>query len=58
MFDGMQYIGQSFVGVGMGWLLDTYGWTAWGPSMMGFSALGAILMMFLWNARPKAGGAH
>lgn len=58
MFDGMQYIGQSFVGVGMGWLLDTYGWPAWGPSMMGFSALGAVLMMFLWNARPQRGGGH
>jgi OPA family glycerol-3-phosphate transporter-like MFS transporter len=58
MFDGMQYVGGSFVGFGMGWLLDTYGWGAWGPSMIGFSAIGAILMLALWNARPKKYVAH
>lgn len=52
-FDGMQYIGGAFVGIGMGYLLETFGWGAWGPSMIGFSAIGAILMLFLWNARPK-----
>lgn len=56
-FDGMQYIGGSFVGIGMGRLLDHFGWSAWGPSMIGFSALGAILMLKLWNARPKTGAA-
>ena len=58
MFDGMQYVGQSFVGYGMGRLIDTLGWGTWGPSMIGFSALGAVLMLFLWNARPKRGGGH
>lgn len=58
MFDGMQYVGGSFVGFGMGWLLDSYGWGAWGPSMIGFSALGGILMLTLWNARPKQYVAH
>jgi OPA family glycerol-3-phosphate transporter-like MFS transporter len=58
LFDGMQYIGGAFVGVGMGMLLDTFGWSVWGPSMIGFSALGAILMLKLWNARPTKGGAH
>ncbi|RZA09511.1 MAG: MFS transporter [Proteobacteria bacterium] len=53
LFDGMQYVGGSFVGIGMGWLLEQYGWTAWGPSMVGFSAVGGIIMLFLWNARPK-----
>ncbi len=53
MFDGMQYIGGSIVGIGMGWLLDHFGWSVWGPSMIGFSAMGAVLMLFLWNARPK-----
>lgn len=56
-FDGMQYIGGAFVGVGMGYLLDNFGWGAWGPSMIGFSAMGAILMLFLWNARPKTKSA-
>ncbi len=57
VFDGMQYIGGAFVGVGMGWLLDSYGWGAWGPSMIGFAFIGAILMLFLWNARPKVKSA-
>jgi hypothetical protein len=26
--------------------------------MIGFSALGALLMLPLWNARPKRGGGH
>lgn len=52
-FDGMQYIGGSVVGIGMGWMLDRYGWGAWGPSMIGFSGIGAILMLILWNARPR-----
>jgi len=55
MFDGMQYLGQSFVGIGMGWLLDHYGWSSWGPSMIGFAGLGAVLMVVLWNARPQRG---
>ncbi len=52
MFDGMQYIGGSVMGFGMGFLLDTYGWHIWGPSMIGFSLIGAILMVKLWNATP------
>ena len=58
MFDGMQYIGGSFVGAGMGFLLEKFGWGVWGPSMIGFSVIGAILMLFLWNARPKSSGGH
>lgn len=51
-FDGMQYVGGSVVGIGMGWMLERFGWSTWGPSMIGFSAVGAVLMLFLWNARP------
>jgi OPA family glycerol-3-phosphate transporter-like MFS transporter len=58
MFDGMQYVGGSVMGVGAGWLIDTYGWGAWGPSMIGFSIIGAILMLKLWNARPKKHAGH
>jgi OPA family glycerol-3-phosphate transporter-like MFS transporter len=59
MFDGMQYVGGSFTGFGLGWILERFGWGAWGPSMIGFSAIGAILMLFLWNARPRrSGGGH
>ncbi len=59
MFDGMQYVGGSFTGIGLGWLLERHGWGAWGPSMIGFALAGAILMLFLWNARPRqSGSAH
>ena len=54
MFDGMQYIGGSVMGFGMGWMLDRFGWNAWAPSMIGFAAIGAVLMLALWNARPRA----
>ncbi len=53
LFDGMQYVGGSFVGLGMGWMLEHWGWSSWGPSMIGFSAAGAILMLTFWNARPQ-----
>ncbi len=58
MFDGMQYIGGAAVGLGMGWMLERFGWGAWGPSMIGFSLIGALLMLKLWNAVPKGHGAH
>lgn len=57
LFDGMQYVGGSVVGIGMGWMLESFGWGAWGPSMIGFSVAGAVLMAFLWNARPKSKAA-
>jgi len=53
IFDGMQYLGGSVVGIGMGWLLEKMGWVVWGPSMIGFSFVGSVLMLLLWNARPK-----
>lgn len=58
MFDGMQYLGGSAVGIGMGWLLEHAGWSAWGPAMIGFSCIGAILMLKLWNAQPSRQAAH
>ncbi len=58
MFDGMQYLGGATVGIGVGWMLERFGWGAWGPSMIGFSVIGAILMLFLWNARPSKSVAH
>jgi OPA family glycerol-3-phosphate transporter-like MFS transporter len=57
MFDGMQYIGGSFAGYGVGVLLDLYGWDVWAPSMIGFAAIGGILMLTLWNARPRVNAA-
>jgi MFS transporter, OPA family, glycerol-3-phosphate transporter len=57
LFDGMQYIGGSFVGVGMGWLLDRFGWSSWGLSMIAFSGIGALLMLLIFHARPKSKSA-
>jgi OPA family glycerol-3-phosphate transporter-like MFS transporter len=58
MFDGMQYVGGALMGVGGGWLIDSFGWGAWAPSMIGFAVLGALLMLPLWNSRPKGRGGH
>lgn len=52
-FDGMQYLGGSFVGIGMGLLLDRFGWSVWSPTMIGSAMIGAFLMLALWNASPK-----
>ena len=57
LFDGMQYIGGSFAGYGLGKLIDLHGWGVWAPSMVGFAALGGALMLALWNARPGRPGA-
>jgi MFS transporter, OPA family, glycerol-3-phosphate transporter len=58
MFDGMQYVGGAFAGYGIGKLVDLYGWGVWAPSMIGFAAIGGILMLTLWNARPRKSGGH
>ena len=36
--------------------LEHYGWGSWGPSMIGFSFVGLVLMVALWSARPRRGG--
>jgi len=58
LFDGMQYVGGAAVGTGMGWMLETFGWGTWGPSMIGFAVIGAVLMLKLWNTVPKGARAH
>ncbi len=58
MFDGMQYIGGMLAGVPLGWVIKTYGWGGWGPSMAVFSVIGLGLMATLWNAKPKPGASH
>ena len=57
MFDGMQYIGGAAVGIGIGWLLENFGWGTWGPSMIGFSVIGALLMIKLWFVTPTSSKA-
>jgi sugar phosphate permease len=52
LFDGMQYLAGGIVGFGLGWFLDTFGWANWTWSIIGFSLIGFLLMLSLWNARP------
>jgi len=52
MFDGMQYLASSMVGVGMGWVLDHWGWSAWPWVPIPFACAGALLISRLWNVTP------
>ena len=52
MFDGMQYLASALVGVGVGALLDTWGWHAWLWAPIPFALVGAGLMATMWNAKP------
>ena len=58
MFDGMQYVGGSFVGFGMG-MAARHAWLERvGPEhdrLLGASA--RVLMLVLWNARPRPGAS-
>ncbi|HJZ84536.1 MAG TPA: MFS transporter [Polyangia bacterium] len=55
LIDGVQYlIAGPLVGVGMGRLLDTYGWSVWQLAPLPFALAGALLMSRLWNALPAA----
>ncbi len=58
LFDGMQYLASSLVGVGMGFTLDTWGWKAWQFVPIPFAVVGALLMTRIWNATPKSRSAH
>lgn len=52
LFDGMQYIAGSVVGVTVGRLLDRFGWSVWQLFPIPFALVGAVLMSRLWNVRP------
>ena len=58
LFDGMQYLASSLVGLGMGWVLDHWGWGAWPWVPIPFACAGAFIISRLWNAHPGAKGAH
>lgn len=58
LFDGMQYLASSLVGVGMGYTLDHWGWKAWQFVPIPFAVVGALLMTRIWNATPKGRPAH
>jgi OPA family glycerol-3-phosphate transporter-like MFS transporter len=52
LFDGMQYLAGALVGVGVGVVLDTWGWHAWQWAPIPFACIGAGLMGSLWNVAP------
>lgn len=58
LFDGMQYLASAFVGLGMGYTLDHWGWKAWQFVPIPFAVVGALLMSRIWNAVPKGKPAH
>jgi OPA family glycerol-3-phosphate transporter-like MFS transporter len=53
LFDGIQYFTSApFVGIGMGKVLDRWGWDAWAWVPIPFAILGALVMSTLWNVTP------
>jgi OPA family glycerol-3-phosphate transporter-like MFS transporter len=58
LFDGMQYLAAAPVGMGMGALLDRWGWSAWQWAPIPFAIAGAIIISRLWNAVPAKKRAH
>lgn len=57
LLDGVQYLGAGLTGFGLGKILDTYHWKVWTYSLVPFSVVGALIMLTLWNAKPKGGAA-
>ncbi len=56
MLDGAQYLAGSTVGVGMGALLDTYGWQIWSYAVIPLGLVAAVLMGTRWRTLPKKSG--
>ncbi len=50
--DGIQYVASGLTGFALGGALDRFGWGAWTWMIMPFSAIGALLMIRLWNETP------
>ncbi len=47
------YVGRVIQGKGLGWIAQHYGWDAALWSVVGCTALGIVLLAFLWNVRPR-----
>jgi OPA family glycerol-3-phosphate transporter-like MFS transporter len=52
LFDGMQYLASSIVGLAMGRVLDRWGWSAWPWVPIPFACAGALIISRLWNVVP------
>jgi len=55
MLDGVQYLASGLTGFLLGHFLDKWGWGVWTWMLMPFSAVGAVLMVRLWNETPMRG---
>jgi MFS transporter, OPA family, glycerol-3-phosphate transporter len=57
LFDGIQYFTSApFVGIGMGKVLDNWGWKAWAWVPIPFAVIGALVIATLWNVKPGKRG--
>lgn len=52
MFDGVQYLAGAFVGIGVGYISEHWGWVAWHWAPIPFALVGAALVGTLWNVVP------
>ena len=51
VIDSWQYLVAGIAGLGIGKLVDHFGWGAWLYGMAGFGIFGGILMMIMRSAR-------
>ena len=47
------YVGRVIQGKGLGWISQHYGWDPALWAILGCTAIGIILLAFLWNVRPR-----
>ncbi len=47
------YVGRVIQGKGIGWVAQHYGWDAALWSIVACTAMGIVLLAFLWNVRPR-----
>jgi OPA family glycerol-3-phosphate transporter-like MFS transporter len=47
------YVGRVIQGKGLGWVAQNYGWDPVLWAVLGCTAIGIILLAFLWNVRPR-----
>jgi OPA family glycerol-3-phosphate transporter-like MFS transporter len=57
LLDGIQYVGAGLTGLPLGWVLKRWSWGVWTPTLIPFSIVGGLLMLTLWNAKPKRAAA-
>jgi OPA family glycerol-3-phosphate transporter-like MFS transporter len=58
LIDGFQYLAGAFVGQAVGYITSNLGWQVWKLWPIPFALIGAVVMLFLWNAMPKGKASH